>query len=139
VGYGRGSALNDEKDAKNTAVCGFHIRCSHRDNDSVFVVGDAGQAIMDLRKTCRTGYRRYWRCASGNPAPLCHNKLHSRSHKEYMTRKRRAYNEAISSFDRGFALHTDSAIASNCGKILTKASDNEIKTRSIRWIIGVGE
>ncbi|MEJ2693584.1 MAG: hypothetical protein P8166_11140 [Candidatus Thiodiazotropha sp.] len=69
----------------------------------------------------------------------CDNRLFHRSQKEYLEEKRRSYNETISSFDLGFATHTDIAIASNCGAILTYVTDNGISTRAIRRIFGVGE
>lgn len=53
---------------------------------------------------------------------------------DYIKRKTRAYMGYIRSLERGFATHTTTAVASNCGDVLTESDDNGVGTKSIRWI-----
>jgi hypothetical protein len=64
----------------------------------------------------------------------CSERAQGEDRLAYIERKSKAYLGSIKSLERGLAVRTSVAAASNCGDILTESSDNGVGTRSIRWI-----
>ena len=64
----------------------------------------------------------------------CDNKSFGASREDYLTRKQKAYESSLQSFNRSLAIHERIVSVSNCGDILTDESDIGAGLRTIRRI-----